>query len=82
MYHRSRRGLLAAGAIAVLGLGVAILMNPLAWHGPIEFTRKLITESLDRESIIPINTYYMGYKYGYWVPWHQSPDPCTWAHPT
>ena len=73
VYHRNRRGLLAAGALAVLGLGVAILMNPLAWHEPIEFTRKLIVESLDRESIIPINTYYMGYKYGYVVPWHQSP---------
>ncbi|MEE9207673.1 MAG: glycosyltransferase family 39 protein [Gemmatimonadota bacterium] len=73
VYHRNRRGLLAAGFIVAVGLGVAILMNPLAWHGPIEFTRKLIEESLDRESIIPINTYYMGYKYGYVVPWHQSP---------
>ncbi|MEN8145136.1 MAG: glycosyltransferase family 39 protein [Gemmatimonadota bacterium] len=73
VYHRNRRGLVAAGSIAVLGLGVATLVNPLAWHGPIEFTRRLIEESLDRESLIPINTYYMGFKYGYVVPWHQSP---------
>ena len=73
VYHRNRRGLVAAGSMVVLALGVAFLMNPLVWHGPIEFTRKLIEESLDRESIIPINTYYMGFKYGYVVPWHQSP---------
>jgi len=54
------------------GLIVWYVLNPLAWHGPIDYTLTLFSESLDRESVVPINTYYLGTQYGYQVPWHEA----------
>jgi hypothetical protein len=62
------------GLVAILGLGllIAALANPMAWHHPIGYMVKLTRESLDRSSVIPISTYYMGRIYAFVLPWHEA----------
>lgn len=63
---RAVRGLLIAAALGVL---VAVLVNPAAWPDPIHYQTRLVEESLSRESVVPISTYYIGRAHGYIVPW-------------
>lgn len=63
---RAVRGFLLAGALGVL---VAVLVNPAAWPDPLHYETRLVEESLSRESVVPISTYYAGRAYGYVVPW-------------
>lgn len=65
---RAVQGLIFAVALAML---VAVLVNPAAWPDPIEYQRRLVEESLNRESVVPIATYYAGRAYEFVVPWHQ-----------
>ncbi|MDP2529159.1 MAG: glycosyltransferase family 39 protein [Candidatus Palauibacterales bacterium] len=67
--RRRWRGLLV---LATLGVVVAWLVNPLAWHHPIGYVQHLVHDSLDRSSVIPISTYYVGRIYGFVVPWHEA----------
>ncbi len=62
------------GLLALLGLGLllAIAANPMAWHHPIGYMVGLTRQSLARETVVPITTYYLGRIYGYVVPWHEA----------
>lgn len=60
-------GAVAVGAAALV---VAWAANPMAWHEPIGYVVGLFEESLARDEIVPISTYYLGTNYGYEVPWH------------
>ena len=64
---RAVRGLIFIVALAML---VAVLVNPAAWPDPIAYQSRLVEESLNRESVVPISTYYAGRAYEYVVPWH------------
>jgi len=72
LFERSRATIRRVVAWGIGGLIVWYMLNPLAWHGPIDYTLTLFSESLDRESVVPINTYYLGTQYGYQVPWHEA----------
>jgi len=54
------------------GLVLWFIVNPLAWHHPVGYTLTLFAESLDREAVVPIRTYYLGTQFGYVVPWHEA----------
>ena len=64
---RALRGLIFTVAVAML---VAVLVNPAAWPDPIAYQSRLVEESLNRETVVPISTYYAGRAYEYVVPWH------------
>jgi 4-amino-4-deoxy-L-arabinose transferase-like glycosyltransferase len=54
-----------------LGLLIAWIAVPPAWHDPVSFVIRLFEESLARDDTIPIQTLYAGNVYDYAVPWHQ-----------
>lgn len=66
----------ASGRVwGAVGIGAAALVvawatNPMAWHEPVGYVVGLFGESLSRDEVIPISTYYLGTNYGYEVPWH------------
>ncbi len=72
LFGRSRRGLLGSLVWGIGGLFVAWALNPLAWHHPLGETFRMISESLHREDLVPISTYYMGRTWGYQVPAHHA----------
>jgi hypothetical protein len=55
-----------------LGLLVAWILNPLAWHDPAGATARLFADSLHREELVPIFTYYLGRTWEYDVPGHHA----------
>lgn len=69
---RTRR----ARVVCLYGLGlamlIAVLVNPAAWPDPIGYQRRLIAESLSRESYVPISTFYAGRSFLFAVPWHHA----------
>ncbi len=69
-----RRGRSWGGLIgwALVGLAVAFTLNPQAWHDPLGHVRQLVQESLDRETTVPIFTYYLGRVWEYTLPWHHA----------
>ena len=72
LYERSMSTMRRTIAWGVGGLLVWYVVNPLAWHDPLGYTMTLFSESLDREAIVPINTFYLGSQFGYVVPWHEA----------
>lgn len=69
-YGRSRRAVAGAILWGVSGLVVAWALNPLMWHDPVAETLRLVQDTLSRDEVVPITTYYMGRHYGYQVPGH------------
>jgi len=69
-YGRSRRALAGAVLWGLGGLVVAWALNPLMWHDPVAETIRLVQDSLARDELIPISTYFMGRVWGYEVPGH------------
>jgi 4-amino-4-deoxy-L-arabinose transferase-like glycosyltransferase len=69
-YGRSRRAVAGAVLWGLGGLVVAWALNPLMWHDPVAETVRLFQDSLARDEVIPIATYYMGRVWGYRVPGH------------
>ncbi|MFW6084605.1 MAG: ArnT family glycosyltransferase [Gemmatimonadota bacterium] len=63
------RGLIFTTALAMI---VAVLVNPAAWPDPIGYQSRLVGESLSRESVVPISTFYAGRTFGYVVPWQHA----------
>jgi hypothetical protein len=59
-------------ATIVIGLFVAWLLVPPAWHDPFGAVSGLFAESLARDNTIPIHTLYAGRIYDYVTPWHQA----------
>lgn len=61
-----------AGVAALLGVSLAVAwaVNPMAWHEPVGYVVGLVRESLSRDEIVPISTFYLGVQHGYEVPWH------------
>lgn len=70
---RSRRS--AKGFLVWLGFAllVAVVVNPAAWHHPIAYYGRLFTESLGRETSVPIATFYLGRIWDFSLPWHHAP---------
>ena len=66
-----RRWLPWLTTIAV-GLLVAWILVPPAWHDPFRAVSDLFAESLARDDSIPIHTLYAGRIYDYATPWHQA----------
>jgi len=66
-----RRGF-ASFAVIGIGLFVAWLLVPPAWHDPLGAVAELFEESLGRDETIPIFTIYAGRIYEYVAPWHQA----------
>ncbi|MFQ5745611.1 MAG: ArnT family glycosyltransferase [Gemmatimonadota bacterium] len=73
LFHRDRRSLLRFGLWIAGGLVVAWVANPLAWHAPIGYPIEIVRDSLLRQDVVPINTFYLGRTYGFLVPWHHAP---------
>ena len=71
-FGRSRRGVIGTLIWGCAGLLVAWAINPLAWHDPIGETTLLFSDSLYREELVPIYTYYMGKVWGFQVPAHHA----------
>lgn len=69
-YGRSRRAVAGAVLWGLGGLVVAWALNPLMWHDPVAETLRLVQDSLARDELIPIATYFMGRVWGYAVPPH------------
>ena len=69
-YGRSRRAVSGAVLWGLGGLVVAWVVNPLMWHDPVAETLRLVQDSLARDEVIPIATYFMGRVWGYAVPPH------------
>jgi hypothetical protein len=69
-YGRSWRAIAGAVLWGLGGLFVAWALNPLMWHDPVTETFRLVQDSLARDEVIPIATYYMGRVWGYQVPGH------------
>lgn len=69
-YGRSRRAIAGAVLWGLGGLAVAWALNPLMWHDPVAETVRLVRDSLARDEVIPIATYYLGRVWGYRVPGH------------
>lgn len=69
---RSRRALAGLLFTIVLAGLVAVLVNPAAWPDPVHYHTRLVAESMSRESVAPISTYYAGRVYGYVVPWQHA----------
>jgi hypothetical protein len=59
----------AIGAAALL---IFYLVNPLAWHDPIGYVGTLVGDSLSREAVVPIASYYLGQSYAFAGPWHHA----------
>lgn len=59
-------------ATIVIGLFVAWLLVPPAWHDPFGAVSGMFAESLARDETIPIHTLYAGRIYDYGAPWHQA----------
>jgi len=72
VYHRRRDAVTALLAIGVGALAVAYLSNPLAWHNPTEALWELVKESLERGSVVPIASYYLGTAFTFELPWHHA----------
>lgn len=72
LFERTRRGAVAFAIWLGLGTLVFWLFNPMAWHDPVTYVGRLFAESLGREEIVPISTYYFGTQYGHRVPWHHA----------
>jgi MFS family permease len=51
---------------------VAVVVNPAAWYDPIGYHGRLFTESLSRETTVPISTFYLGQIWMFVVPWHHA----------
>lgn len=66
---RSRRAVGGLLFTIVLAGLVAVLINPAAWPDPIHYHTRLVAESMSRESVAPISTYYAGRVHGYVLPW-------------
>lgn len=71
-YGRSRRAVSGAVLWGLGGLVVAWALNPLMWHDPVAETLRLVQDSLARDELIPISTYFMGRVWGYEVPAHHA----------
>jgi 4-amino-4-deoxy-L-arabinose transferase-like glycosyltransferase len=69
-YGRSRHAIGGAVLWGLGGLLVAWALNPLMWHDPVTETMRLVQETMARDEVIPIATYYMGQVWGYEVPGH------------
>jgi hypothetical protein len=55
-----------------LGILVAWLLVPPAWHDPLGALIRLLQDSLSRAENVPIATAYFGRVYEYVVPWHHA----------
>lgn len=62
----------AALGLAALAVGVSTVVNPLAWHEPLAYVGGLVSESVGRADVIPINTMYLGRTYPFVLPWHHA----------
>ena len=71
-YHRRGDAAVAIVAVGATALVVAYLVNPLAWHYPVEALRDLVRESLQRGDTVPIATYYFGESFTFELPWHHA----------
>lgn len=71
-YGRSRRAITGAILWGLGGLVVAYVINPLMWHDPLYEFVHLVRDSVLRDELIPINTYYLGRVWGYTVPGHHA----------
>jgi 4-amino-4-deoxy-L-arabinose transferase-like glycosyltransferase len=69
-YGRSRRAVAGAVLWGLGGLVIAWVLNPLMWHDPVAETLLLVQDSLARDQVVPISTYYMGQQWGYRLPGH------------
>jgi len=68
---RDRAGALRGIVVAGLAAGVTFAaLNPLVWADATGFFRTWFSESLHREEIVPIATYYLGQVWEFDVPWH------------
>lgn len=72
LQERSRRSVAVAVYGLALAMVVAVLVNPAAWPDPLGYQTRLVAESLSREAVIPISTYYAGKIYGFAAPWHHA----------
>lgn len=72
VYHRRKGSVTAIVAIGAAALAVAYLVNPLAWHQPVDALRQLVGDSLRRGDSVPIATYYLGASYSFKLPWHHA----------
>ncbi len=72
LYGRDRTS--AKAFLLWLGFAVvvAVLVNPAAWYDPVGYQQRLITESLSRETTVPIATFYFGQIWEFVVPWHHA----------
>jgi 4-amino-4-deoxy-L-arabinose transferase-like glycosyltransferase len=71
-YGRSRRALTGAILWGLFGLVVAWVLNPLMWHDPVAETLLLVRDSLARDDVVPITTFYLGRAWWYHLPGHHS----------
>ena len=69
---RERRSVVVCVYGIALAMLVAVLVNPAAWPDPVGFQRRLVGESLSRETYVPISTYYLGRVFHFTVPWHHA----------
>ncbi len=71
-YGRSRTS--AKAFLLWLGFAaiVAVIVNPAAWYDPVAYQQRLFTESLARQSTVPISTFYLGRIWEFVVPWHHA----------
>ncbi|MBT8479058.1 MAG: glycosyltransferase family 39 protein [Gemmatimonadetes bacterium] len=69
-YGRSRRAISGAILWGLGGLAVAWALNPLMWHDPVAETIRLVRDSLGRDEVVPISTYYLGRIWNFRLPGH------------
>ncbi len=72
LYERRARSLLRLAGIGVSALLVFYLVNPLSWHDPVGYVHTLVVDSLSRETVVPVTSYYLGRSYAFAGPWHQA----------
>lgn len=69
---RTRRSVVVCLYGLALAMLISVLVNPAAWPDPLGYQRRLIAESLSRETYVPISTYYAGRFFLFDVPWHHA----------
>jgi hypothetical protein len=55
---------------ALVGVAVFWALNPMLWFAPGFYLDRWLWESLNREALAPIGTFYMGNTWPFSVPWH------------
>ncbi|MFW6088436.1 MAG: ArnT family glycosyltransferase [Gemmatimonadota bacterium] len=69
---RTRRSVVVCLYGLALAMLISVLVNPAAWPDPLGYQRRLVAESLSRETYVPISTYYAGRSFLFAVPWHHA----------